>query len=56
MAYDYNEYMRKYHKENLVTVTVVLSKAEDADIIEKIDNDNKSGSLKELMRKGLNNG
>lgn len=55
MAYDYNKYMKEYREKNLVSVTLVLNKTKDKDILERIGTNNKSGKIKELIRKGLNN-
>ena len=44
---------REYDKNNRIKITVQLSKLNDKDIIEKIDMNNKQGSIKELIRKGI---
>lgn len=53
MSYDYNKYIAKYNKENLVLVSLRLHKKHDKDIVEKLDMSNKNKSIKELIRKGL---
>lgn len=53
MAYDYNEYMRKYNKEKMLTVSVKLHKEHDIDIIEAIGTKNKSAAIKGYIRKAI---
>lgn len=53
MPYDYNKYMREYNKNNIVTITLKLHKENEKDILEAIDLNNKSQSIKRLIRKGL---
>lgn len=53
MAYDYNEYMRKYNKEKMVTVSIKLHKEHDEDIIEAIGTSNKSATIKKYIRKAI---
>lgn len=55
MPYDYNKYMREYNKNKIVTITIKLHKENDKDILEAIDLNNKSQSIKRLIRKGLKN-
>lgn len=43
----------KYDKENMVRYHLKLHKINDKDIIDKIDRNNKQGSIKELIRKGI---
>lgn len=43
----------KYDKENMVRYHLKLHKINDKDIIDKIDPKNKQGSIKELIRKGI---
>lgn len=56
MAYDYNEYVRKYNKKNILNVSLKLHKSNDADIIEALENSDKSkqATIKMLIRKGIN--
>lgn len=53
MPYDYKQYMKDYREKNLVTVTVVFNKTKDEDILREIETKNKSGKIKELIRKGM---
>lgn len=54
MAYDYNEYIKKYHKEMIKNVTVKFNRKHDADLVEILEKtDNQSRTIKELMRKGV---
>ena len=54
MAYDYNGYYKQYNKENVYIVTLKLSRKKDTDLVEILDKtDNKSKTIKELMRKGV---
>jgi hypothetical protein len=53
MAYDYSKYMKNYREQNLTVVTVVFNKTKDKDILDNLDPKNKSGKIKELIRKGL---
>lgn len=55
MPYDYNKYMREYNKNKIVTITIKLHKENDKDILKAIDLNNKSQSIKRLIRKGLKN-
>ena len=43
----------KYDKENMIRYHLKLHKINDKDIIDKIDPKNKQGSIKELIRKGI---
>ena len=43
----------KYDKENMQRYYLKLHKVNDKDIIDKIDPKNKQGSIKELIRKGI---
>lgn len=43
----------KYDKENMQRYHLKLHKINDKDIIDKIDPKNKQGSIKELIRKGI---
>lgn len=43
----------KYDKENMQRYYLKLHKVNDKDIIDKIDPNNKQGSIKELIRKGI---
>ena len=43
----------KYDKENMNRYYLKLHKVNDKDIIERIDPNNKQGSIKELIRKGI---
>ncbi len=45
----------KYDKENMEKITIKLHKVKDADIINAIDKENKQGSIKKLIRNGINN-
>lgn len=53
MAYDYNEYIKEYNKNNIMNVSLKLHRTHDADIIEAIQNENKQAKIKELIRKAL---
>ena len=53
MAYNYNEYMKKYNKEKMVTVSVKLHREHDADIIALLENTNKSATIKTYIRKAI---
>lgn len=44
----------KYDSINIERYNLKLHKINDADIIQAIDPNNKQGSIKELIRKGLN--
>ncbi len=54
MAKKISEYQAKYDKEHIERYYLKLHKEKDKDIIEAIDPNNKQGSIKELLRKGLN--
>ena len=55
MAYDYNGYYKKYNEENILIVSLKLSRKKDGDLVEILEKtDNKSKTVKELMRKGMN--
>lgn len=43
----------KYDKEHMERYYLKLHKIKDKDIIENIDPNNKQGSIKELIRKGI---
>ena len=43
----------KYDKEKMERYYLKLHKVNDKDIIEAIDTNNKQGSIKELIRKGI---
>lgn len=43
----------KYDKKNITQVSLKLHKTNDKDIIDAINPDNKQGSIKRLIRKGL---
>lgn len=53
MAYDHNAYQKEYAKKNLVMVMVKLNREYDKDIIDELDDTNKAGSIKRLVRIGL---
>ena len=44
----------KYDKEHIEKYYLKLHKENDKDIIQAVDPKNKQGSIKELIRKGLN--
>lgn len=44
---------KEYDKQNRLKITLMLSNKNDSDIIDKIDPYNKQGSIKELIRKGI---
>ena len=44
---------KEYDKNNRMKITLMLSHKNDYDIIEKIDPNNKQGSIKEFIRKGI---
>lgn len=44
---------KNYDKENRIKITLYLSKTNDRDIIEKIDMNNKQGSIKKLIRASI---
>ena len=55
--FDQLEYIKQYHKENHVRVSVMLSKKYDADIIAHLDKqESKSGYIKELIRADIQKG
>lgn len=43
----------KYDRENVVKISLKLHKRNDKDILEKVDPNNKQGSIKKLIRRGL---
>lgn len=45
----------KYDKKNIMQISLKLHKTKDKDIIDAIDNNNKQGSIKKLIRRGLKN-
>ena len=45
----------KYDKENIERYYLKLHKKNDKDIIDAIDPKNKQGSIKELLRRGIEN-
>lgn len=45
----------KYDKKNITQISLKLHTTKDKDIIEAIDHGNKQGSIKKLIRRGLNN-
>ena len=51
--FDQASYIRKYQKEHLTRVAVVLSKERDRDIIEHLARKNKSQYIKALIRKDM---
>lgn len=53
MAYDHNAYQKEYAKKKLVMVMVKLHKEHDKDILNKLDDNNRAGSIKRLVRMGL---
>lgn len=55
MAYDYNDYVRKYNKKNIMNVSLKLHRTTDADIIEALENskESKQATIKKIFRKGL---
>ncbi len=44
---------KEYDKKNRIKITLMLSQKNDSDIIDKIDPYNKQGSIKKLIRKGI---
>lgn len=44
---------KEYDQNNRMKITLMLSNKNDNDIIKKIDPNNKQGSIKELIRKGI---
>lgn len=44
---------KEYDKNNRIKITIQLNNKNDKDIIEAIDMNNKQGSIKELIRKGI---
>lgn len=44
---------KEYDKNNRIKITIQLNNINDKDIIEAIDMNNKQGSIKELIRKGI---
>lgn len=44
---------KEYDKNNRIKITIQLNNTNDKDIIEVIDMNNKQGSIKELIRKGI---
>lgn len=48
-----SEIQAKYDNENTIRIGLKLNKKTDADIIEKIDMNNKQKSIKELIRKSF---
>lgn len=54
MGFNYNKYMSDYNKKNIEYVSLKLHKENDKDIIDAIDFKNKQGSIKKLIRAGLN--
>lgn len=55
MSYDYNKYMQNYNKKNIEFISLRLHKEKDKDILDAVNMNNKQGSIKELIRKGLMN-
>jgi hypothetical protein len=53
MAKKTSMYQAKYDKEHIVRYFLKLHKENDKDIIEAIDENNKQGSIKELIRKAI---
>lgn len=53
MSKNSTKYQMKYDKENIERYYLKLHKKNDADIINAIDPNNKQGSIKELIRKGI---
>ena len=53
MAFDSNKYIREYNKKNIQIVTLKFHKVNDADIIEAVGTENKQGTIKKLIRKGM---
>mgnify|MGYP003291186455 CR=1 FL=1 len=50
------EYLREYHKENTLRLSLNLSKSKDKDIIQAIESEiqgNKQASIKSLIRRGI---
>ncbi|MBQ3298594.1 MAG: hypothetical protein IJH63_12985 [Methanobrevibacter sp.] len=45
----------KYDKENCIRISIKLHKKNDKDILDHIDEKNKLGSIKKLLRKGIEN-
>lgn len=43
----------KYDKKNIIQLSLKLHKTNDKDIIDAIDPNNKQGSIKKLIRKGI---
>lgn len=51
---DYPEYMKNYHKENLASLSIHLSKKRDKDIIDALEKaESKSQTAKDLIRLGI---
>lgn len=44
---------KEYDRNNRIKITIQLNNINDKDIIEAIDMNNKQGSIKELIRKGI---
>lgn len=48
-----NEYTRHYIRDKYRRVSLLLNYESDKDIIEELNQDNIQGSIKELIRKGI---
>ena len=53
MAHKYESYYKDYNKRKCMRLSLNLSLERDADIIKAIDSGNKQGSIKELLRAGI---
>ncbi len=53
MAHNYENYYKEYNKRKCMRLSLNLSIEKDEDIIKAIDSGNKQGSIKELLRAGI---
>jgi hypothetical protein len=55
MAKKTSIHQAKYDSTHIMKISLKLHKKNDADIIKAIDEKNKQGSIKELLRRGIEN-
>ena len=53
MAQTYENYFKEYEKEHIRRISLTLSVKKDADILKEIEGKNIQGTIKELIREGI---
>lgn len=54
MAFDRNKYMKKYNRDNIVSILLKFNKKTEADVLEQIEKQpNRQGYIKDLIRRDM---